>query len=178
MASTLHATGRLTEAESVLSRVLRVCPGDIAARRLMARVTDAANAPLRQHERHVNVPQDNDPFNDRPPHSKQPTTNGYHPQSSGQRAPAADFPWSQPVWRAGAYTCSRGLHLFPFQLNSSSSVHRRANLTHECVLELLKLSREVDQCKPLMAGGRRGAGAAGAGGQGAGAYTRSRQSST
>jgi len=102
VASTLHATGRLVEAERVLSRVLRVCPGDLAARRLMARITDAANAPLREHERHVDVSQETDPFNNRPPHSKQPTTNQCHPQSSGQRAPAADFPRSQPVGRPAA----------------------------------------------------------------------------
>ena len=46
----------------------------------------------------------------------------------------------------------RGLHSFPFQLNLSYSVHRITNLTHECVLELLKLSSNVNECKPLIEG--------------------------
>ena len=53
VASTLHAKGRDVEAERVLSRIMRVCPGDAAARRLLARVTDAINAPLRERGRRV-----------------------------------------------------------------------------------------------------------------------------
>ena len=40
----------------------------------------------------------------------------------------------------------RGVHSFPIQLNLSSSVHRVTQLTPECVLELLKLSSNVNQC--------------------------------
>jgi len=43
----------------------------------------------------------------------------------------------------------RGLHSLPLQLNLSASVHRMTLLPHECVLELLKLSCNVDECKPL-----------------------------
>ena len=50
----------------------------------------------------------------------------------------------------------RGLHSFPFQLNLSSSVHRITNGPHECVLELLKLSSNVNECKPLDGGGDEG----------------------
>ena len=38
----------------------------------------------------------------------------------------------------------RGLHSFPSQLNLSSSVPRITDLAHECVLELLKLSSNVN----------------------------------
>jgi len=44
---------------------------------------------------------------------------------------------------------ARGLHSFPFQLNLSNSVRCIPNLTHECVLVLLKLSSNVNECKPL-----------------------------
>ena len=43
----------------------------------------------------------------------------------------------------------RGLQLFRFQLNLSSFVHRVTQLNPECVLELLKLSSNVNECKPL-----------------------------
>ena len=46
----------------------------------------------------------------------------------------------------------RGLHSFPFQLNLSTSVHRVTNCTHESVLQLLKLSSNVNKCKPLVPG--------------------------
>jgi len=46
----------------------------------------------------------------------------------------------------------RGLHWFRFQLNLSSSVHHVAQLNPECVLELLKLSSDVNDCKPLVFG--------------------------
>ena len=46
----------------------------------------------------------------------------------------------------------RGLHSFRFQLNLSSSVHRVTHFNPECVLELLKLSSNVNQCKPLVGG--------------------------
>ena len=45
-----------------------------------------------------------------------------------------------------------GLTSFPFPLNLSSSVHRLIqliSLTQKCVLELLKLSFNVNECKPL-----------------------------
>jgi len=44
----------------------------------------------------------------------------------------------------------RGSHSLPFQLNLSSFVHRMTHSNHECVLELLKLSCNVDECKPLI----------------------------
>jgi len=44
---------------------------------------------------------------------------------------------------------NRGLHSFRFQLNLSSSVHRVTQLNPECVLELLKLSSNVNECKLL-----------------------------
>jgi len=44
---------------------------------------------------------------------------------------------------------SQELTLVPISLNLSSSVHRVTNLAHECVLELLKLSSNVNECKPL-----------------------------
>ena len=47
----------------------------------------------------------------------------------------------------------RGLHSFRFQLNLSSSVHRVTQLNPECVLELLKLSSNVNECQPLHGGG-------------------------
>jgi len=50
----------------------------------------------------------------------------------------------------------RGLHSFRFQLNLSSAVHRVTQLNPECVPELLKLSPNVNECKPLMSGGDRG----------------------
>jgi len=34
----------------------------------------------------------------------------------------------------------------------STSVHRVTNLTHECVLELLKLRSNLNECKPLVGG--------------------------
>jgi len=43
---------------------------------------------------------------------------------------------------------SRGLHSFRFQLNLSSPVHRVTQLNPECVLELLKFSSNVNECKP------------------------------
>ena len=43
----------------------------------------------------------------------------------------------------------RGLHSFRFQLNLSSSVHRVTQLSPTCVLELLKLSANVNEYKPL-----------------------------
>jgi hypothetical protein len=44
----------------------------------------------------------------------------------------------------------RGLHSFRFQLNLSSSVHCVTQLINpECVLELLKLSSNLNECKPL-----------------------------
>ena len=39
--------------------------------------------------------------------------------------------------------------MFRFQLNLSSSVHGVTQLDPECVLELLKLSSDVNECKPL-----------------------------
>jgi len=51
-------------------------------------------------------------------------------------------------------TSGRGLHSYPIQLNSSSSVHRvtRPYLAHKGVLELLKLSSTINECKPLTSG--------------------------
>ena len=46
----------------------------------------------------------------------------------------------------------RALHSFPLQLNLSSSVHRTTHLNSSYVLELLKLSFDVDECEPLFAG--------------------------
>jgi hypothetical protein len=46
----------------------------------------------------------------------------------------------------------RGLYSFPIQLNLSSSVHYIPSLPHEYVLELLKLSSNVNECKPLGGG--------------------------
>jgi hypothetical protein len=46
----------------------------------------------------------------------------------------------------------RGLHSFPFQLNLSSLVHYTTKLDYEHVLELLKLSSKVNDCKPLVGG--------------------------
>ena len=48
-----------------------------------------------------------------------------------------------------ARCCSRGLHSFRFQLNLSCSVHSVTQLNPECVLELLKLISNVNECKPL-----------------------------
>ena len=47
----------------------------------------------------------------------------------------------------------RGLHSFRIQLNLSSSIHRNTKLSHECVLELLELSCNVNESKPLHVGG-------------------------
>jgi len=47
----------------------------------------------------------------------------------------------------------RGSHSFPFQLNLSSSVNRMTQPNFECVLELLKLSFNVNETKPLADGG-------------------------
>jgi len=44
---------------------------------------------------------------------------------------------------------TRGLHSFPFQLNLSSLSTISPNLTNECVLQVLKLSSNVNECKPL-----------------------------
>jgi hypothetical protein len=44
---------------------------------------------------------------------------------------------------------NRGLHSLRFQLNLSSSVFRVTQLNPECILELLKLSSNVNECKPL-----------------------------
>ena len=52
----------------------------------------------------------------------------------------------------GVFITGRGLHLFRFQLNLSASVHRVTQLNPECVLELLKLSSNVNKCKPLITG--------------------------
>ena len=52
----------------------------------------------------------------------------------------------------GAGVHGRGLYSFRFQLNLSSSVHRVTQLNPECVLELLKLSSNVNECKPLVHG--------------------------
>jgi hypothetical protein len=49
-------------------------------------------------------------------------------------------------------TGGRGLHSFRFQLNLSSSVQRVTQLNPECVLELLKLSSNVNEYKPLTGG--------------------------
>ena len=63
----------------------------------------------------------------------------------------------------------KGLHSFPFQLNLSSSVQRitqinscmcpgvaqvelKGGRTHECVLQLVKLSSDVNECEPLLIG--------------------------
>jgi len=46
----------------------------------------------------------------------------------------------------------KGVHSFRFQLNLSSSVHRGTQLNPECVLELLKLSSNVNECQPLPGG--------------------------
>ena len=46
----------------------------------------------------------------------------------------------------------RGLHSFRFQFNLSSYVHRVTQIHPERVLELLKLSSDVNECKPLHAG--------------------------
>jgi len=46
----------------------------------------------------------------------------------------------------------RGLHSFRFQLHLSACVHRVTHLNPECVLELLKLSSIVVECKPLVTG--------------------------
>jgi len=43
----------------------------------------------------------------------------------------------------------RGLHLFLFQFNLSSAVHRVTQLNPECVLGLLKLRYNVNERKPL-----------------------------
>ena len=52
----------------------------------------------------------------------------------------------------------------PFELNLSASVYCETKLTHEWVLELLKLSSNVNECKPLVeARGGRGGGGGGAG---------------
>jgi hypothetical protein len=48
----------------------------------------------------------------------------------------------------------RGLHPFRFQLNLSSSVTVSPNSSHECVLEMLKLSTKVNECKPLSNGAK------------------------
>jgi hypothetical protein len=49
-------------------------------------------------------------------------------------------------FEAGTYTRSM------FQLNLSTSVHGVTQLNPECVLELLKLSSDVNECKPLLRG--------------------------
>jgi len=54
---------------------------------------------------------------------------------------------------AGVGAVRQGLQSFPFQLNFSSSVHRIPSFNHECVLELLKLSSNVNKCEPLLCGG-------------------------
>jgi len=48
----------------------------------------------------------------------------------------------------------RGSSSLRFQLNLSSSVHHVTQLNSECVLELLKLSSTVNECKPLASGRR------------------------
>jgi hypothetical protein len=60
---------------------------------------------------------------------------------------------------AGHWVVGRGQNSFPLQLNLSDSVRRITQLTlsHECVLELLKLSSNVNECKLLLVG-RDGAG--------------------
>jgi len=57
--------------------------------------------------------------------------------------------------RSRRWSSGRGLHSFPFHLNLTSSVHRMTKVTHECVLELLKLSSNVNECKPLRSGAPR-----------------------
>jgi hypothetical protein len=52
----------------------------------------------------------------------------------------------------------RGLHSVPFLLNLSSPVHRVTQVNHECVLELPKLSSNLNECKPLAGGAARGPG--------------------
>jgi hypothetical protein len=56
---------------------------------------------------------------------------------------------NEPAGEGSAEGNGRGLHSFPFQLNLSSSVHRINQLTRGCVPELLKLSSNVNECKPL-----------------------------
>ena len=53
------------------------------------------------------------------------------------------------VSRGNPAPVKQGLTLVPVQLNLSSSVHRVTRLNPECVLELLKLSSTVNECKPL-----------------------------
>jgi len=57
--------------------------------------------------------------------------------------------------KATAAAPGRGLHSFPFQLNLSSSVHIVTQLIHECVLELLNFSSNVNEHEPLALGGTR-----------------------
>jgi hypothetical protein len=45
-----------------------------------------------------------------------------------------------------------GLHSFRVQLNLSSSVHRVTQLNPQCVLDLLKLRSNVNECEPLIGG--------------------------
>jgi hypothetical protein len=83
----------------------------------------------------------------------------------------------QPVSQTVSTRVStRGLHSFRFQLNLSSSVHRVTQLYPECVLNLLMLSSNVNECKPLVstctgpteqAGGDALGGSHGLGGEGA-----------
>jgi len=49
--------------------------------------------------------------------------------------------------------CGRGLHSFRSQLNLSSSVHCVTYLNAESVLDLLRLSSNVNECEPLICGG-------------------------
>jgi Rps23 Pro-64 3,4-dihydroxylase Tpa1-like proline 4-hydroxylase len=70
--------------------------------------------------------------------------------SAQNRRPHACPPGMRPPYLV--HVIGRGLHSFPFQLNLSYSVHPITNLTHECVLELLKLSSHVNECKPLFLG--------------------------
>ena len=46
----------------------------------------------------------------------------------------------------------RGLHSFPFQLNLSTPCDRITHLNSCQCLELLKLSSDVNECKPLKLG--------------------------
>ena len=72
----------------------------------------------------------------------------------------------------------RGLLSFRCQLNLSSPVHRVTQLKPECVLEMLKLSSKVNECKPLRVGDAAGRVEAGGAGVGDGAVGRGLHSST
>jgi len=56
--------------------------------------------------------------------------------------------------RAAAQAPGRGIHSFPFQLNLAVLSATRPTSTHEGVPKVLKLSRRVNECKPLASGSR------------------------